>query len=310
VLAGALAASLRPARAEATVRLGILPFGSVQWVADVMAHHRLDAAHGFVLQTRTLANTEAGKVALLGRAVDVAVSDWPFVASQRAHGGHLCFAAGSTGSLGGIMVPAASSVRRLADLRGLRLGVAGGPADKSWLLVRAAAHRQGIDLASAATLSFGAPPLLDAMQRHGDLDALLTFWNFAARLEADGFREAISVADCAGALGLSAPPLLVGYVFDEGWARADRAACDGFLAAAAEAAHLLATSPEEWTRIRPLMNAPNDTLFAALRRRFIAGIDHPSPQALQQQAERIQGLLASAGAPATLPQGVFWQGAG
>ncbi len=305
LLAGLFALGVLPARAATVVRLGILPFGSVQWVADVIAYHKLDASHGFTLQTSRLANTEAGKVALLGRAVDVAVSDWPFVASQRAHGGHLCFAAGSNGSLGGVMVPAASAVRRLADLRGLRLGVAGGPADKSWLLVRAAGHAQGIDLTRQATLSFGAPPLLEAMLRHGDLDALLTFWNFAARLEASGFREAIPVAECGRALGLAAPPILVGYVFDDTWAAGNRPALDGFLAAAGEAARLLATSAAEWTRIRPLMNAPDDALFDTLRRRFIAGIDHPDSAALQAQAARVEALL---GAPA-LPPGVFWQGA-
>jgi NitT/TauT family transport system substrate-binding protein len=293
------------ARPAAVVRLGILPFGSVQWVADVIAYHHLDASHGFRLQTAQLANTEAAKVALLGGAVDVAFSDWPFVASERAHGGQLCFAAGGSSSSGGIMVAAGSPVRALADLKGLRLGIAGGAADKSWLLVRAAALRAGVDLARQATLSYGAPPLLEAMQVHGDLDALLTFWNFAARLEAAGFREAISVAECARALGVAGPLVLVGYVFDAPWATANRAAIDGFLGAAAAAVDLLATSAAEWDRIRPLMNAPAEPLFQALRRRFVDGISHPGVAALTAQAAQIEALLAPAGSSA-LPAGVFW----
>ena len=197
VLLAGLATTGARAAAPAMLRLGVLNFGSVHWVADVITHHGLDAAHGFQLRTAVLANTDAAKIALLGGAVEVATSDWSFVAAQRARGGRLCFAVGSSGSLGGVMVPANAPVKRLADLRGLRLGVAGGAADKSWLLVRAAGLRQGIDLAAQTSLSYGAPPLLGALQQDGRLDALLTFWNFAAKQEVAGFREAITVSDCA-----------------------------------------------------------------------------------------------------------------
>jgi NitT/TauT family transport system substrate-binding protein len=292
------------------VRLGILPFGTVHWIAATITRHKLDEAHGFTLQTAQLANTEAAKVALLGGAVDVAVSDWPFVAAQRAHGGHLCFVANS-GSLGGLMVPAGSPVRDLPDLRGLRLGIAGGAADKSWLIVRAAALKQGIDLTRDARLSYGAPPLLGAMLQGGKLDALLTFWNFAARLQVAGLREAISVDDCATRLGL-APPVLLGYVFDDRWATANRPALDGFLAAAFAAVGFLAASPAEWTLLRPLMDAQDDALFNNLRQRFIAGLSHPNAATMQAQAQQLLAALAAvdkAAGSAALPPGVFWHGA-
>ena len=312
LLAGIAGLASTGARAAppVTLRLGVLNFGSVHWLADVMTHHGLDAAHGFTLQTSVLADTQAGKVALLAGAVEVATSDWPFVAAQRARGLRLCFAAGGSASLGGIMVPARSPVKNLADLRGLRLGVAGGAADKSWLLVRAAGLRQGIDLAKQASLSYGAPPLLGAMQEDGRLDSLLTFWNFAAKLEVAGFREVLSVADCAQALGVRSAPVLVGYVFDEGWGTANKTLIEGFLAASAAATRLLAASPAEWVRIRGLMNAPGDALFQDLQRRFIAGIDHPrTATLLEAQAGQIQAALAGAGlveGRAKLPPGVFW----
>jgi len=188
----------------------------------------------------------------------------------------------------------------------MRLGVAGGPADKSWLIVRAAALKQGIDLTKEARLSYGAPPLLSATLQHGGLDALLTFWNFAARLEAGGFREAVSVGDCARILGLDAAPVLVGYVFDAIWATANRQAIGGFLAASAAAADLLAREPAEWQRIRPLMDAPDPKLFGILRARFLAGIGRPDADTLTTRAGRI---LAATGAGMALPAGVFWRGA-
>ena len=174
------------------------------------------------------------------------------------------------------MVRPGSAVRGLADLKDKKLGVAGGPVDKSWLVVQAASRATtGTDLLSAARVVYGAPPLLDAKLRQGELDAVPTFWNFTSRLEAAGCREAVSVADCARALGLPAQLNLVGFVFREDWAEAHRHTIDGFLAAAAAAEHLMATSADEWTRIRPLMDASDDTLFSALRRRFVEGIATP-----------------------------------
>ena len=314
LLTTVLALGVTTVRAEtsAVVRLGTLPFGSVQWVADIIKRHGLDRANGFELQTLRLATTEALKVALLGGSVDVAVSDWPFVVIQRRHAGHLCFAAGNNGGLGAIMVAGGSPVRRLADLKGRRLGVAGGPADKSWLLVQAAASRQGIDLARQATLSYGAPPLLDAMLRDGELDALLTFWTSAAKLQASGFREALSVAQCAEALGLTEPPVLVGYVFDDRWAAANRRSINGFLKASRAAAALLSGSPGEWNSIRPLTGASSDAEFDDLRSRFIAGMRRPAAAVMEREATRIEDLLAGDGtqaAPAVMPAGVFWRGA-
>jgi NitT/TauT family transport system substrate-binding protein len=311
--AASLAAGRTPARASPlpTVRLGILPFGTVQWIATIISRHGLDEQHGFRLQTAQLANTEAAKVALMGQAVDIAVSDWPFVATQRSHGGHLTFVANSS-TLGGVMVPAGSRISTLSDLRGVRLGVAGGAQDKSWLIVRAAARKVGIDLTRQATLSYGAPPLLGALLQAGKLDALLTFWNFAARLQAGGSREAIPVDECARDIGLPSSPVLLGWVFDEAWAAANPAAIGGFLAAARAAEDRLAQNPADWALIRPLMDAPSDALFANLRGRFLGGLSHPDSAAMQTQAATLISLLAAddinAGIP-SLPPGVFWRGA-
>ena len=86
--AAALAAIAAPAGAgtAAPLRLGVLQFGTVQWVADIIRRHGLDQAHGVALETVTLANNDAGRVALMAQAADIVVSDWFFVASQRSAG--------------------------------------------------------------------------------------------------------------------------------------------------------------------------------------------------------------------------------
>ncbi|WP_428542774.1 ABC transporter substrate-binding protein [Rhodopila sp.] len=298
--------------APAIVRLGILQFGTVQWVADVIRRHDLDTRHGFSLRGTLLANTDAGRISLMAGASDVILSDWPFVTAQRAAGSKLCFAGFSSAS-GGVVTAQDSPIRDLADLAGRKLGVAGGPADKSWLVVRAAGKaRDGVDLAASARCVYGAPPLLGAKLRQGELDAVLTYWNFVAMLQADGFRQAVSVADCVNALGVSSRISMVGFVFHQDWADANRAAIDGFLAAVGDAERKLAGSRAEWDAVRPLMRADNDALFGRLRDGFVAGMSRADAAEQARGAARLLVVLrrtggaAATGGVETLPPGVFW----
>lgn len=294
------------------LRLGILQFGTVQWIADIIRRHGLDTKHGFILRSNKLANTDAGRVSLMADANDVVVSDWLFAAVQRANGTKLCFAAFSDAS-GGIMTAANSPIKSLADLRGRNLGVVGGPVDKSWLIVKAAGQKtQNIDLSTDAKVVYGAPPLLGAKMQQGELDAVLTFWNFAAKLQATGFIEAVSVTQCAIALGLPARMSMLGFVFHEAWADANRATMNGFLAAVEDAQQLLIQSDVEWQAVRPLMDASEDALFVGLRNRFLAGVAHDTVILQEKAAENLFAILHdTGGSRATggidaLPQGIFW----
>lgn len=315
VLAG-MAGSLawRQAAAAENVRVGLLQFGTVQWVADVIATHKLDAAQGINMKTAPLANNDAGRIALMAGAEDVIVSDWMFAAAQRAAGTPLCFWPFSS-ALGGIMVGRGSAVAGFRDLKGRTLGVAGGPVDKSWLVAQAACRAStGLDLGSEARVVYGAPPLLSAKLQQGELDAVLTFWNFAAKLEAEGCREIISVGDCARILGLPERLSLVGFVFRQDWAETHRGGIDGFLKAVAAAEHLLTISDAEWQRVRPLMDAPNDAVFENLKRRFVAGLPDTDMEQEQGDAGRVFEILLKMGGTkataglAALPAGLFWRG--
>src|SRR5205807_3678042 len=180
--------------------------------------HRLDRRHGLAIAVTQLATPEAGKIALRGAAADVVVSDWLWVSRERAIGAKLVFYPYSS-ALGAVMASPTSSIRVLADLRGKKLAVAGGPIDKSWLLVQAALKQDGIELKSEATVAYGAPTLLAEKTLLGEMDATLNYWNICADLEARGLRRVADVADVLSKFGIGARPAMVGYVFDEGWAR-------------------------------------------------------------------------------------------
>ncbi len=131
------------------------------------------------------------------------VVDWLWVARQRASGADWSSVPFSD-AVGALIVPPDSPVHEVPDLAGRALGIAGSPLDKSWLILRAyASQRYGIDLNAVANKSFGPPPLLAEQMKAGRLDALLTYWQFAAKAEAAGARRLLAVEDAVAALGVS-----------------------------------------------------------------------------------------------------------
>ena len=154
-------ATVGPSSAVATdrIRIATRKTGTLSWELETLRAHDLDRQHDLAIETTELASTEAGKIALKGGSVDLIVTDWLWVGRERALGDNLVFYPYSS-ALGAVMVPANSTIKGIADLKGKKIGVAGGPLDKSWLLLRALARRSGIDLKTEAAIAYGAPPLL------------------------------------------------------------------------------------------------------------------------------------------------------
>ncbi len=302
-----------PAAAADPVRVAVLKFGTVNWELDVVRHHGLDDQHQLDLDITLLTNKDATAIALLSDAADIIVTDWIWVSRQRQAGKDFTLIPYSNAA-GSVMAHPDSGIETLDHLLsgGRRLGVVGSSIDKSWLLVRAFGLRTtGLDLADTAELSFGAPPLLNQMLLRGDLDAVLTFWNFTARLRAQGMREILPVTDVLPSLGVGDTLPLIGYVFSEAWARAHPEALAAFLAATHEARRILATDDDEWERIRKRTGARNDAELHALRDAFRAGIPDP---ALDSRAavHRAFAVLAEIGGRAlvgehlTIADGTLW----
>jgi NitT/TauT family transport system substrate-binding protein len=180
------------ASAEDTITVGVLKFGTVNWEIDTIVQNHLDAANGFKLEQVVLASNDATRIAINAGDVDVIVSDWLFVSRERAEGTPLTFVPYST-SVGAIMVPPDSIAKTLADLKGAKIGVAGGPLDKNWLMFQGMAKdKYGFDLAAETEPAFGAPPLLMEKLLQGEFSAASNFWNYNAKLEVAGYRQIVS----------------------------------------------------------------------------------------------------------------------
>jgi NitT/TauT family transport system substrate-binding protein len=283
-----------PTRAAETLRIGLQTTGTFGWQLDVIHRHGLADSAGLDLKINQFASPEAGKLALNGGSVDLVVVDWLWVARARALGAKLLFYPYSSAA-GAIMVKSDSPLHGIEDLGGHVLAVAGGPLDKSWLIVQAAAVRKGINLKRDTTLAYGAPPLIAQKLRQGEAEASLNYWNFCASLEMQGYRRIFEVRDAEAALGLAEPVALIGYAFSEQFVADHRSTIDRFIAAARKADDIMLRSDQEWDALRPLMNAGDDKTFAAYRDRTREGMPRRPIAAEEADARTLFKALASTG---------------
>src|SRR6185295_70270 len=206
LLATVVSVALGTCCSAEVLRVAVQKTGTFAWELAVIRAHGLDKQADLSVEVIELASPEAGKIALRAGNADIVVTDWLWVSRERGLGAKLTFYPYSS-ALGAVMVPASSPIQTLADLKGRKLAVAGGPIDKNWLLVLAWLKRDGIE------------HLLPKL----------------------------------GAKGRTA---MIGYVFDEKWAKANQDKVARFIAMTRAAKELLTTSDAEWDKIAPLTGAP------------------------------------------------------
>ncbi|RMF90225.1 MAG: ABC transporter substrate-binding protein [Nitrospinota bacterium] len=255
------------------LRVGALAKGSVRWEMTILKKLGLDTKYQFVLDVVPYAGKSATEVALQGGAVDVIVDDWFWVARQRSQG-VLLTAFPYSQTVGGVVVPKDSPIQDLPDLQGKKIGLAGGPLDKSWLILRAVyLQRYGSDLQDLTETVSVAPPLASVQLERGELDAIVQFWHFIARLLAKGkTRQLVSVDALMRELGLSETVPLLVYVFPEKLVRQNRQLVQNFIHAVYEAKQYLLDHDEAWKEIADLVRAPDEKTLILIREAWRKGV--------------------------------------
>ena len=294
------------------LRAAVLEIGTVNWELDVIKHHGLDHANGFELEVTGMAGNPATRIAFQGGEADVIVADWIWVARQRADGKDFLTIPYSR-AVGALLAKPQSGITALEDLKGRRIGIAGGPLDKSWLILRAYSQKEfGFDIADETEQVFGAPPLIFKAAMSGEVDAAINFWHFNAKLTAKGLVEVATVDEAGAALGLSGETPLLGYVVHGQMMRDNPELIEGLAAASRQAKEILGTSDAEWDRLRPSMRAKTDADFQALVAGFRAGI--PAVGEVNGEAASAMLKIMSdlggeelVGKAKTLPEGLFHQ---
>ena len=296
----------------AKLKIGVLAFGTVNWELEAIKNEALDKKYGLDLEVQKLAGPDAGKIGLKSGSLDLIVTDWIWVSNQDQSGETYRFIPYST-QAGALLAPANSNIHSVADLKGKKIGVAGGALDKNWILLKAYAKREaGLDLEKAAEPVLAAPPLLNQQLADGKLDALLNYWHYAVRLEGAGFRRVLDGRAVLKGLGIGEPLPNLGYVFKQAWGTANGVALDAFLKASAEARSRLCGNGEAWEKIAPLTQEKDPALQAALRKEYCEGLVKRWESGEKHDLEKIYAILRQTGGEEltgksqTLPEEIFW----
>ncbi len=298
--------------APRTLTVGALAYGTVNWELTVIEREGFDRRHGFKMTIRELASPQAGKIALQSKAADLIVTDWIWVAQQRSRGEDFTSVPYSL-THGALIVPPKSSINTVKDLAGKRIGIAGGALDKNWLLLQALAKKQyHLALAETAEPVYGAPPLLNQQLLQGRLDAVLNYWHYAARLEAQGYKQLLNGGDILKGLGLSPPVPTLGYVFRERWAHGNQDMLDAFIRAAYQAKDAICSGDRVWVYVAPLTGSKDPKVQNLLRQRYCEGRLRSWGEDEMRTARKLYQILHALGGekltgPAPeLPPGTFW----
>lgn len=314
-MAATFALVAAPAMAAETIVLGLMPTGTAKWELTAMQNLGIDKKHDLTVEVRETADAKAGQIALQAGEVDIILSDFYFVSTQRAGGNDVTIIPHSL-AVGGLVVDPAAGIKTIADLKGKTLGVSGSPIDKSYVVLQAYYKKQtGGDLANDATVRFGAPPLINEIIGNGEAQAALNLWNWNARALAAGKTELISVGAMMSDLGVTVQPPLLGWAFLESNAAKKPAAFKAFFDASFETKQALLTDDAVWEGLKEVMNvADNPALFDIYKAEYRKGIVKAYDASIQKAASDAYALFAQYGGKEVvgdateLAPGTFWQG--
>ena len=300
------------ASAAQQLRVALQKTGTGNWEIHVAQAFGLDKEADLELQINELASPEASKIALLGGNADLIISDWLWVARERSNGLKVTFYPYSSAI--GALMSKNSSINAIADLRGKKIGVAGGPLDKSWLLLKAAALRKGVDLEKEATIVYAAPPLIAEKAQQGEIDAVLEYWNFAIDLEAQGFKRVIDLTNIEKELGVKDKVIVTGYVFNEDFAATNPTTLQKFFIMTKKARKLIETDDRAWNVVVKYLKNNNPATLDLYRKSFSEASPKKSIAEEQAEVAKIYSILAEiggeklVGSTKTLDTNVFYKG--
>lgn len=296
-----------------TLRIGVLAFGTVNWEMSLIKGEGLDKKHGFLLEVTPYASKKGVAVAYQAGNVDMIINDWIWANRQNVRNARTYFYPFSKAT-GGLYTHDAA-IRTLRDLQGKKLGVAGGALDKTWLLFRAYARQHyGIDLMDYCDVVFAAPPILNLKLQQRELDAVLNFWHYNARLQAMGYHSVMTLTELLQQMKLQGDDVpFIGWVFDGDFGDAHPSLVNAFFQASYEAKQKLKSDPEAWKGIRQKMRAPGEAVYASLKGGYIAGIPTRLDDAGIARIQKLYGVLLKEAGPSllgrttTIDAALFWR---
>lgn len=254
------------------LKIGVLAYGTVNWELEVLKQNNLDKKNGFELEFVKLASKNAQAIALQSNSVDIIVTDWIWVNTQRANDKDFTFYPYSKAT-GTLYVSKDSKAQTFLDLKDGDLGVTGSAYDKTWLILRAySKYKYKKDLKDIINPVYASAPIIYQKMNDGSLSAAINYWHFNAKLKARGARALIEMKDVLKQLDINSDVSFVGWTFNRAKAMENQKLYNSFIKATHDAKDILLSDDTQWEKIKPLMNVKNDADFNALKEGYKEGV--------------------------------------
>ncbi len=234
------------ANAQVKVRIGDLAQSLNEIGSRAMIDQGIDRKYNIAAEYRAYPTLDGLFTAIRGKDVDVGFGGWTAIAQFRGKGMPvtMIFPVGR-GVTVDIVVPTASPIKSIADLKGKKVGSFAGAAGTATVLFRVIASKfHGFDPGKTGDLQFAGPGLLPAFLDKGEIDAAVMFDPLAAKLEASGkYRSIGNLAD-AYKTATGDDFLWIGYSTNDDFIKAEPEALTNFTRAWLEAIDYVKTHPE------------------------------------------------------------------
>jgi NitT/TauT family transport system substrate-binding protein len=234
------------ATAQIKVRIGDLAQSLNEIGSRVMIDQGIDKKYGIAAEYKAYPTLDGLFTAIRGKDVDVGFGGWTAIAQFRGKGFPvtMIFPVGR-GVTVDVIVPEASPIKSIADLKGKKVGSFAGAAGTATVLFRVIASKfHGFDPGKTSDLQFAGPGLLPALLDKGEIDAAVMFDPLAAKLEGSGkYRSIGNLADAYKA-GTGDDFLWIGYSTNDDFMKAEPEALTNFTRAWLEALEYVKAHPE------------------------------------------------------------------
>ena len=245
ILAIVILAACGPASAQVKVRLGDLAQSLNEIASRVIIDQGIDRKYGIAAEYRAYPTLDGLFTAIRGKDVDIGFAGWTAIAQFRSKGFPvtMVFPVGR-GVTVDVIVPAASPIKSIAELKGKKVGTFAGAAGTATVLFRVVASKfHGFDPGKTGDLQFAGPGLLPALLDKGEIDAAVMFDPLAAKLIGSGkYRSIGNLADAYKA-GTGDDFLWIGYSTNDDFMRSQPEALKNFTRAWLEAVDYVKSHP-------------------------------------------------------------------
>lgn len=252
---------------QATVKVIVID-GTQRFPLYVMRTRGIADKYNLKVEETPVSGPQAQYTAMQTGDFQVSTTAWFPVVLMRAQGFKFIIVFPVSSYTDDIVVRADSPLKSMADLKGKRIGISGGPASSgTWIFRTEAVRFFEFDPMKEAKVQFGAPPLLIGLLENNELDAILIQNPQVVRLlETKKFRSLASFGDIWREK-TGQDVMLVTIVMNEDWAKANRDIAKRFVAAFKESAEYLKTHPEVWSEIAEQIGIKTETGAKLLRER-------------------------------------------